>query len=484
MFVTCAQVFSPGGITGYANTPNLLLTLDNIITKFSWTTQQVGGLQGGTFELVQDYEVTLDLQSGNWLYVGILGGNLATTVTAGASSITVQDADFDTGLTTIPEFQVGDVILISDNVNTDLMKVASVTSYGGGNYRLGLAAAAGQGTATLLNPYTALQCRVTRLMYTGKMISRPRWSDLTLKYSITTVGFSDRYNDVLLNANIQQQDAANSIYGLALSYATTIPEIIVNSANFSAANGILCNSTATESNFLSVISDILRTENSQTGDALWSFDVDVTRQACHQQLPTTSASYTFDVSQANSNGDICGNLNITDQDITQLVNTMIINGGTDSLTGQQLKIIVQDLLSQETYGYYEGSTSNTDLIDDTSASNWGAGQLGVLAYPRTTGTLPLTQTTARFSCRDLVNIVGWVNSANNFLANINTIQFIADASTKLITANLSLVQTKPNIASIMGELANEVSQRYRWSLPQTALINAFVVNGFELTLGP
>jgi hypothetical protein len=485
MFVSCIQVFRPGGFNGNSGTSNLLLTLDDVVTKIQWNTQQVGGLQDATFEMTQDFETILDLQAGNWVYFGCLGGTLNSNAVAGATSIVVSDADFDingVGATT-PEFKVGDYIMISDNTNTDLLKVASVTSEGAGEYILGLSAAPGQGTPGLLNSYGGLNARVVRLMYSGKMISRPRWSDLSLKYSIVCMGFSDRYNDVLVNANIVQQDAANSIYGLALAYADTISEVIVSSGNFASANGILCNSTATEGNFLQVVTDILRTENSTTTDSLWSFDVDVVRQACHQELPTVTQSWTFDVSIPNSLGDICGILNITDQDITQLVNLAIVYGGTDEDTGQQLKIIVQDQVSQGIYGFYEASWSNDDLTDQTSAANWGAGQLGVLAYPRTTGTLPLLQTTARFTCRDLALITGWVDSTTDFLANINSIQFTADASTKLVTANINLLQTKPNLSTIMGELSGEVSQKTRWSIPQTALIDSFVVSGFDLTLG-
>lgn len=482
MFLTITQIFKPPGITGASGSPNLYRTLDNSVRKFTWRDYRIGGLGEATIELFEPFEDTANLQSGLWLIFGCRGGYLSTAAAAGTVSLNLNSASYVCSDITqnFSEFNVGDIILISDGINTDMMSVASVS---GLDFAIiGLAASVNQGSIGLLNSY-GIGTKVVRLMYQGYMYNRPRDASFENKYSISAQGFFSRFNNVLVNANIVKQDCADSVKGILSEYTTTLPFISFNASNFATTNGIACNIQAQEQSIVSVLQNLLTFENGYTAGAVWSVWVDAQRVVHHGQLPTSgTATRTFNIQLQNALGDVCGALHLDDQDLTQLLNMVIVYGG-QMPNGQQLRILVQELASITQYGFYEGVLQNVNLIDNQTAATWAAAQLAVKAYPRTTGSLPLLETTARITPRDYIQIVGFTDSSSLF-GNITDIEYIVDANTLGITARISIDQPMPDLKEIMDEVASEKSQKSLSVAPGTSLADAFVVSGFDLVFGP
>lgn len=393
---------------------------------------------------------------------------------------------------------VNDYVIISDGVNSDLMQVTAVApNYP--NYTLTLGAAPGQNTSSLLNSYAA-GTTIARLQFSGYLLARnTRTTNLNGKYIVQVQGFSSRYNNVLCNADIVQQDCATSIYNLCNSYAPTLPEIIISSGNFSAANGYHCTTQSQNAKVLKVVTDIIKTENSQNANVNYAFWVDRVRQAHHGTIPgantatpngslgyaggtLTSPTYTIDIATPGNGSyyESLGPIDATDMDMSQMVNTAIVQGGQLASTKQPLSVIVQDQTSQAAWGYWEGVFSNPDLTDETTAAQWGAGQLCLTAYPRTTAKTTFVSSAARLSCRDLLQVQGFTDgSVMQF--NPTRIKYNADDRQRMITGDMDLAQARPDIGAIMTAGQNQVSIRNLSVKPPTNLDTLYVVSGFGIS---
>ena len=504
-YVGITQVFKPGGINGTAGTPNFLTSLDGVVGQLGgasvvqWTDIQIGGLQKATIQMVRPLEQKLDIVAGNWLYFALGGGTLSSAAGAGASSLTVTGLGSQfTGIGGLiqGDIMVGDYILVSDGTNTDLMAVSSVTLVSGNTYTIGLASAPGQATSTTLNAYS-IGAIVARLQFSGYLYRREPTTELTNKFVLEVYGFSARYNNVLCNADIVDQDSATSILNLCQSYAPTLPEVLVSSANFAAANSIMATTSAKNGKVFKVITDILKAENSHDANTNYAFWVDAAREAHHAIIPGANVgtptgslgyagstpatpTFTIDLLAGSNVGDSLGPIDVQDMDLSKMVNTAIVNGGTKK-DKTQLAVIVQDTTSQAAWGYYEGTWTNPDLVDDTAASLWGAGQLCLTAYPLTTAKAKLTQASMRIDSRTLLQITGFTDgSIMQF--NPTQVQYTWDARKQIVTASLDLAQARPDIGSIMAEGMREVAQRAGVENPGSQVIDTYVVSGFDLSI--
>ena len=502
MNVAITQVYKPGGFTNVAGTPNFLTALDGTPGELGgtqvvqWTDIQVGGLQKATIQMVRPLESNLDLVGGNWLYFALGGGTLNAGIAAGASSLTVDGLGTQAAPGAVQsDILTGDWVLISDGVNTDLMQVSSVTQVSGSTYTIGLAAAPGQNTATTLNAY-GFGSTVARLQFSGYLYRREPTSKLTNKFVLECYGFGTRYNNVLVNADIVQQDAATSMLNICQSYAPTLPQIIVNPSNFATANGIMVTTNAKNGKVFKIVTDILKAENSHDANTNYAFWVDAARQAHHAIVPGANVgtptgalgyagstpatpTFTIDIVAGSTYGDMLGPIDVQDMDVSKMVNTAIVNGGTKK-DKTSLSIIVQDTTSQAAWGYYEGEWNNPDLVDDTAASLWGAGQLCLTAYPLTTAKTTLVNASMRFDSRALLEVTGFTDgSIMQF--NPTQVQYTWDARKQVVTGSIDLAQARPDIGAIMAEGMREVSQRHLIENVVPQLGTSYVVSGFDLT---
>lgn len=499
-YVNLAMIFKQGGFNATAGTPNYLRTLNPVRTD--WTEVTLGGLTVGNIELVKDFEDTTDIQGGNWVYYACLGGALNTAIAAGATSITVESLGDPTSPTNSGASQsdllAGDYIIISDGVNADLMSVSTVTYNPAPNtWTLALTSAPSGSGSSILNAY-GVGATVARLQFSGYLLARnTRTTNLDGKYIVQVHGFGTRYTNVLCNADIVSQDCADSIFKLCNSYTATLPEITVAQSNFASANSVLGTSQSKNTSVMKVLSDLTKTENSKDANVNYAFWIDRVRQAHHTTMPGSNTSvpngnvgnpgttpatptYTIHVVNGSTYGDQLGPLDTKDMDMSGIVNTALVQGGKKS-SKQALSIIVQDTTSQNAWGYWEGTFSNPDLTDEATAAQWGAGQLCISAYPKTSAKATMTTTSARLTCRDLLAVTGF-SDGSQLQFNPAQIKYVADDKTRNITAELDLEQMRPDIGSIMTAGANQHAIRVTRSLPEPPnLDSSFVVSGCTIT---
>lgn len=472
-----------------AGTQNFLRDVTSIATQYQFNDLQQGGLEQATLQLLCDYTNIADIIGGNWLLMGFFGGNLASPITAGATSVSLVGFTDDLGNSYL---QAGDVVMISDGANTDLMSVTGI-AVSGVDLVVSLAAAPGQPNAGTLNGY-ASGATVARLCYQGIVTSRPRTTRYDNQFIITANGFFMRYGAALGNVDIVKQDAGYAIYGLLSNFAASLPEIIINGSNFPGSppnhtTGVIATSQGTDVAISQIISDLLRQENSGASGAVYAGYIDATRQFFHKQIPTTAfGSAPTQVADLVTGGvgsisaDVIDTITTTDMDITGLVNAVIVTGGTPVGGKTQLRIIVQELDSIAANGYWEGTLQNTNVTDQDSLASWAAGQLKILAYPVINSQADFVVSSMRITARDLLKITGF-DDASTMTINPVQVQYRIDAKAKTATAQLTLGQLAPNAGSVMAEIAAEVAYRNTQQQPDNNLIGTYVVNGFDLATG-
>lgn len=298
MFLTSTVILKPGGFSGSSGTPNYLQSLDAYCTQVQWTEAQIGAMQSGTLRCKIPYVNVMDIQAGNWVAFGCYGGT-TSALSAGATSLVVNNCTDDLGN---QHLIANDSILVTDGVNAEIFKAASV-SYSGSTATITLGAAASQSTTSLLNAYSG-GAKVTRLQWQGMITGRKRTTDLSNVFDILVQGMMWRYAKVIGDFDIVSQDSATSISKLASMYVPQVPEVIYNAANFASANGIIYSGTGKHATIASIISDILKTESggavptTPNEATYWAFWVDELRQAHHQQVTTQatgSATYSLDL---------------------------------------------------------------------------------------------------------------------------------------------------------------------------------------------
>lgn len=472
-----------------AGTQNFLRDITSISTQFQYNDLQQGGLEQATVQLLNPYVDTADIIGGNWLLMGFLGGNLDGAITAGATSMNLVGFTDDLGHGYL---QAGDVVMISDGANTDLMTVVA-TSISGTDLVVTLGAAPGQPNAGTLNGY-ASGATVARLCYQGIVTSRPRTTRYDKQFIVTANGFFMRYGAAIGNVDVVKQDAGYAIYGLLNDFASSLPEIIVNGANFPGLppqhlTGVIATSQGTDIAISQTISDLLRQENAGASGAAFAGYIDATRQFFHSQIPTTSfGSAPTAVADLDTGGigaisaDVIDAITTTDMDITGLVNAVIVTGGTPVGGKVQVRIIVQELDSIAANGYWEGTLQNTNITDQDSLAQWTAGQLKIMAYPVINAQADFVVSSMRITARDLLKITGF-DDGSTMTINPVQVQYRIDAKNRSATAQLTLGQLSPNSGSVMAEIAAQVAYRNSQQQPNNNLIGTYVVSGFDLTTG-
>ncbi len=124
MFNTVTQIFLKGGFTNVTGTPNFLLDIGQYVTQVDWTDSQIGGIQTATFTMRNKYENVTDMVAGDWIIFAALGGVLADAVSVGGDTLIVEDATDDLGNL---HLYVGDPILVTDGLNTEIFTVAAIS---------------------------------------------------------------------------------------------------------------------------------------------------------------------------------------------------------------------------------------------------------------------------------------------------------------------------------------------------------------------
>lgn len=475
-----------GAVSG---SQNFLRDITPIVTQCTWNDLQQGGLEQASVQLLNPYVNIGNIVAGNWLLAGFLGGNLATAISANATTLTLTGFTDDLGNSYL---QAGDVVMISDGSNTDLMTVASAFVVGT-TLSVALNAAPGQPNAATLNGYAA-GTKVARLCYQGIITSRPRTTRYDNQFIITANGFFMRYGAALGNVDVVKQDAGYAMYGILANFASSLPEIIIGSGNFVGSlpnhtTGVIATSQGTDIALSQTISDLLRQENVGASGAVYAGYVDQTRQFFHRQIPTTTfgsaPTWVADIYSGGTgaiSADVIDTITTTDMDITGLVNAVIVTGGTPVGGKVQLRIIVQELDSIAANGFWEGTLQNTNITDQDSLAGWAASQLKILAYPVINAQADFVVSSLRITARDLIKITGFDDSSTMTINPVQ-VQYRIDAKAKTATAQLTLGQLASNAGSVMAEIAAEVAYRNSQQQPNNNLIGTFVVSGFDLSTG-
>lgn len=284
MFHSVVQIFKPGGLTTAAGTPNLLLDLSANVYQAQWTDLQQGGISQAVFELRQPYEDSADLVFGNWVLFGALGGNIYSTVAAGATSLPV--ANLQSGLAPtadILDIQAGDGIIITDGINTEMF-VASAVNGSGGTPSISLAAPPGIAQATTLNAY-GTNAIVVRLIFQGMLRNRLHSTNKNNQFALTAEGFFNHYGAVIGSSTYEDSDGAALMLAIAQSYSSTLSEIIVNSANF-AASSVPVTIKARDQRISQIMTSIMRQEDVKSPSTIYAVWVDAFRQMHHEQIVT------------------------------------------------------------------------------------------------------------------------------------------------------------------------------------------------------
>ncbi len=495
MFLTLAQIFKPGGFTGAVGTPNFLLDLNPYVTEVQWTNSQIGDMQSATLRCRLAYEQDLDIIAGNWVIFACMGGRTQSAYAATATEITVENAADDLGN---QHFFLGDPIVISDGTNSEVFTIGAI-SWSGSTATITLAAAQSQNSTALLNGYAA-GTTVARLRWQGMITARKRTTDLSNIFSIIVQGMMWRYTKVIGDFAIKNQDSATSMLKIAQAYTSQVPEIIVNSANFAPANNIMYTGSSKHTSIAKLIGDVLKTESggavpTQPNEAsYWSFWVDELRQAHHAQIPTINSSsptYSVDLLNGNSYGDVLGPVQPQDMDMARMLNCAVVEGGKDN-NGKVVDIIVTHKPSYTQWGYYEGFLSNPNISGGTTSevasalATWAAGQIGVLAWPQQSGRFQFIVASMRLTCRDLLEITGFTDSST-LITNPTQIQYTASMAKMIVTGAVNITQQQPDEAALIREIAGMQSLRTSdrgssTSIQSSETAGAYVISGLDVAV--
>ena len=118
------------------------------------------------------------------------------------------------------------------------------------------------------------------------------------------------------------------------------------------------------------------------------------------------------------------------------------------------------------FGWFEGTLTSEDIYDEEKLKNWAGQQLKVLAYPVTNSQVQLTNTAARITGRDLVQI-GSFNDGSNLVQNVSSVQYNATAADQNISATVNLGVLSSTAAGVIRQIAKQRTNRERYHLQGT-----------------
>lgn len=208
------QLFSPPGITGVVGTPNLLRDLSNAMYQAQWGDVTQGGVSSAQFDCHKEYGDTVDVLFKAFVLWGFYGAQLSAGASSGAGHVTVTgllNEKFPAG-ESFADLIAGDIVMLTDGVNTELFSVASVSGSGPwtvslnapGNSLLGLG-------GVLLNSYSAGAILV-RLQFQGYLSQRVHATTFDNQFSVNATGFFNRYNQVLQSYSSLNVDGGTWMY--------------------------------------------------------------------------------------------------------------------------------------------------------------------------------------------------------------------------------------------------------------------------------
>jgi hypothetical protein len=129
------------GLLNYSGTPSLLADMSSVLYQAQWTDLMQGGLDKANFDCRLTYEGTTLLPNGtsvsfldetlagNWVLFGCLGAALDVNANSGAGSLTITDLQ-NQQLPAFHDLIAGDLIVVTDGVNSELFKVGSISGHG------------------------------------------------------------------------------------------------------------------------------------------------------------------------------------------------------------------------------------------------------------------------------------------------------------------------------------------------------------------
>jgi hypothetical protein len=248
-FVTLTQIYNPNG--QFLQTMEFLAA-PKPLRKAQWDDTALGGCGKAAFELLQPMENTTNIQGGNWIYYGCGGGKLTAPVSAGGTTIALDNTT---------QFMQGDWqnSMAGDGPGGAGTQYVMIDS---GGFREFFPINAVNPTqivssVPLANSYPvgAVVCVVR---YAGIIQSRDRGVALSNEYVINAVGFYDRLTDQLVDYTIQNQECTFVIAGILAQYAVNLPDLGVGAL---PVTNTLYSGTGQSQTLESLLLDVLRVAN-------------------------------------------------------------------------------------------------------------------------------------------------------------------------------------------------------------------------------
>lgn len=297
------------------------------------------------------------------------GDNVTTaSFSSGATKVYVDsNAGFDTSK--CPDQQMA--YFWDGGTYTPEVPVTGIGSDGGGPY-ITIGTPAG-GTIAAYSIGTT----VGRRRYIGRIVRTNRPNQKQPLATITCTGFAGALDGFVGNFSLTAYDVGLAIYQAFLQFSSAgrMPYFVVSSGNFPTIGSLYTgNSTNTSlSRFVS---------NALTGVAngdVWSLRIGHDRTPRLVKLFTASSNtYTYAITLSDGVDAFEPQNIISDsEDASKLFNSVMVIGGTNTLTKQPYKAIVQDANSIALYTQIDATpVSNSQCLSDTACANYASSLLG------------------------------------------------------------------------------------------------------------
>lgn len=306
---------------------------------------------------------------------------LQTTCLAGATKLYVgSNKGYDTAL----GHDTGQIAMFDGATLAMRIPVTGVGNDAGGDFITIGTPVSGGTNPTTLPAYTA-GTTIFRRRYSGIIMGRTRPNQKVPATVVRCAGLAQRINEAVCTFTLTTgtTDMGSAIYSLLSQFSSRWPELTISGSNFPATGQKSFNGSYDRTQIARVISDLISAANS--GGDVWAIRVGHDRTPRLVKVYTSSGNtYAYNVTlpQGVEYFEPRSFVN-TDQDASQLYNTVEVIGDTDPATQQPVTAIVQDTTSVSTYGQIDAQpVTNTACKTVAQCTLYGQALLNQQATPK------------------------------------------------------------------------------------------------------
>ena len=304
-----------------------------------------------------------------------------TSFAAGATKIYVGSK---TGYDTSAGHDAGQIAIFDGATLCMRIPVTGVGTDAGGDYITVGAPLAGGGNFTTLPAYGA-GAFIYRRRYCGIIMGRHLQSSRDPTTVITCAGLQQRLSEAVCTfaLNTTTIDMGSAIFTLLNDFASQWPSLTIASGNFPATGQTSFDGSYDRTQVSRVLADLLSAAGSAGNN--WVIRVGHDRTPRLLNLYTlTGNTYTYNVTlQQGASYFEARSFTNSDQDASQLYNTIEVIGDTDPVTNNPVRAIVQDTTSIVDYGEIDAQpVTNTACKTVAQCSLYGQSLLNQQSAPR------------------------------------------------------------------------------------------------------